>query len=362
MSTHKRLSPSAAHRWLLCSESLTPGDWSGEDQSSPQAIEGTAAHEFAACCLLCEDDAWTLIGRKCNGVVCTPEMAGHIQVYLDYVRSLPGNMFVEQKLESKIHPDLGGTADCLVWDDTIHVIDFKYGQGLYVDEQDNEQLMLYGLMACDGMVDCTNVRITIIQPRAGGEPIRHADYTAGDLYKWRDEVLLPAIQAEPAFNAGAHCKFCARGAALRCPLTMAIFETYAQKNGGPISDEELDAKYEMLPVVKEVQRWVEAQMFKRLSEGYQSGAAKLVQGKADRVWKNGAEEAAKALGSAAYTVPELKSPARIEKDCDDGKDFVTKWAYKPDGKVTVAPLTDKRARTKVEPPVAAFAGLKGEAQ
>lgn len=340
-------------------------DVGAEDQSSPQALEGTAAHGFASTCLITDLDAWQCIGHKDKetDIECTAEMAGHIQTYIDYVRSIAGKVEVEVMFESDIHTDLGGTADALVTRggivDSLHVVDFKYGQGIYVDEEDNEQLMLYGLMACMKKKHHGAIRLTIVQPRAGGEPIRHADYTAADLYKWRDEVLKPAIAATPAFSAGSWCKFCIRGAALRCPLTLAIFETYAKTNMGPVSDEALDTLYELKPVVQEVQRWIDASMLKRLNEGYQSAAAKLVQGKADRQWKDGAEEAANEVLGEPYKKV-FRSPADIEKDGAVAKKFVQEWAYKPDGKTSVAPLTDKRARISIQPPQDAFKGLKGQ--
>ena len=45
-------------------------------------------------------------------------------------------------------PDGFGTGDCLiVADKLLHIIDFKYGQGVLVDAEENPQMMLYALGA-----------------------------------------------------------------------------------------------------------------------------------------------------------------------------------------------------------------------
>ena len=43
-------------------------------------------------------------------------------------------------------PDGFGTGDCIIIADrTLHVIDFKYGQGVLVEAEHNPQMMLYAL-------------------------------------------------------------------------------------------------------------------------------------------------------------------------------------------------------------------------
>ncbi|MDY0410619.1 DUF2800 domain-containing protein [Virgibacillus soli] len=50
----------------------------------------------------------------------------------------------------------------------VHVIDFKYGQGVLVEVENNPQMMLYALGALnlfDAIYDINSVKMTIYQPR-----------------------------------------------------------------------------------------------------------------------------------------------------------------------------------------------------
>ena len=77
------------------------------------------------------------------------EMRDHVQTYLDYVRSIPGELLVEQRLDlTPWVPEAFGTADAVILDDGIcHIVDLKYGKGVRVDAEENTQLMLYALGA-----------------------------------------------------------------------------------------------------------------------------------------------------------------------------------------------------------------------
>lgn len=58
-------------------------------------------------------------------------------------------ILIEQKVDfSEYVPDGFGTADCLiVSDETLHIIDFKYGLGVLVDAYENSQMECYALGA-----------------------------------------------------------------------------------------------------------------------------------------------------------------------------------------------------------------------
>jgi hypothetical protein len=164
MTTHARLSPSAAHRWMRC-----PGSVALEamlpEETSAFAEQGTKAHDLAAVIL--------------GGIDVTTgdrEMLDHVGLYVETVRHIAGDnqIMVEQRVDfSDVIgvPDSFGTSDCIIADnDTITLVDLKYGRGVRVDAEENEQLMLYALGALNdfGMVNhFTKARLVIVQPRLG---------------------------------------------------------------------------------------------------------------------------------------------------------------------------------------------------
>ena len=123
-----------------------------------------------------------------------------------------------------------GTVDSLLVDrNYIGVDDYKHGAGVYVSEVWNPQFLAYALAAWNiyrpGPPADTVVEMTVHQPRfPDTEPTRTFTITAAQLLEWRDQKLLPAIEAtkdpEAPFKAGDHCMFCAGKTACMAYLTM----------------------------------------------------------------------------------------------------------------------------------------------
>jgi hypothetical protein len=166
------------------------------DRGSEFADEGTAAHFLASECLEGEHDAKFFLDQlihvteRATGWGAAPsgadasvykadaDMCREVQKYIDAVREAAqgGELHVEQRLPifGGVIPDQFGTSDAVIeLPQLLWIRDLKYGRGVQVFAEENEQLMLYALGALDEfdlLGDVEKVRMTIDQPR-----LNHSD-------------------------------------------------------------------------------------------------------------------------------------------------------------------------------------------
>jgi hypothetical protein len=168
--------------------------------------------------------------------------------------------------------------------------------------------------------------------------------------------------ADNDLNAGPWCRFCP--AKLVCPLMNSLFGAAMKANPATIpqlSDESLGRSYQYTAAVKFYLKALEDEAYRRSIHGHEVPGTKLVNKKANRVYKVGAAEVIKArFGEAAMTEPELKSPSAIEKLGHEAKQVVAEWAYTPQTGLTLVLADDKRVAVKVETSASVFAAAAVE--
>lgn len=376
MNAHSPLGASGAERWMKCpgSVALIEGLNLPETDEPDYRKEGTAGHEAAAHCLQTGQDAWEVAGATFAGVEISAEMADAIQVYLDTVRptiDLGARVWIEEHVSSAVHEKFYGTVDFgAVHPGFIEVVDLKMGEGITVEAAENPQLMYYAF----GLIDKTekergepykddmDVAIKIVQPRAfhPDGPVREWWTDVGTVKKFIHDVLVPAMlrtEMEKDFDTGAHCRFCP--AKLICPKLTQTFRAIANAPVDALPDMDDETFANGYPLLAAAEMYIKAykdEALRRLLKGADlSAGCKLVQKKATRVFKDGAEMQFVAyLGEDAFTKPVLKSPAEMEKLGASAKKLVREWAYTPDTGYTVAGLDDKRIAVKVQTSQEAF--------
>ena len=176
-----------------------------EDRETEAAAEGSAAHA------LCEHKlrrAMKMQSRKPTSQYDCDEMDAYtddyVQFVLDTLAEARANcadpqLMIEQRLDFSCYvPDGFGTGDCvIIADHTLHIIDFKYGQGVLVEAENNPQMMLYALGALavyECLYDIDEVSMTIYQPRR--ENISTWTISVDALKKWAEEELRPRAELE----------------------------------------------------------------------------------------------------------------------------------------------------------------------
>ena len=382
---HSPVGASGAYRWMVCPGSV--GFSQGvHDEESEFAALGTAAHELSAYCFTAKSAPWEHIGVHVDPrtgmhypefwakaelpegcIEVDKEMADAVQVFLDVVKKWhpdtnQSNFFVEKSFHcASIHPLFYGRSDIVYIDEakrTLHVWDYKHGAGIVVDVRDNPQCKYYAIGILEDLglwQSIDKVILHIVQPRGWhyDGPIRHWATTTEDLETWLDDELLPAMDramVSTATESGDHCRFCP--ARLRaCPQLAAdmdemetIMKAMAQKGGATkLTNTQIGRFLSLFDTAKIVSKAANKVAFDRMTSGNAKiPGRKIANSRTNRVWKKGAETALKkALGKDAMTVSELLSPAKID-GLPQGEELTTRWAFKPEGKLTVVAASDTR--------------------
>lgn len=360
MGAHARNSPSALHRTLNCPPSLVLGE-QFQDEESQYAAEGSAGHALAE--HLIKKHLKQRTKRPVSDYY-SDDLMEAVEDYVAFVieqieaakRECKSPLFsVEQRVDiSEYSPDCFGTADMVIVTDKVaHVIDLKLGRGVEVSAEENPQLMAYGLGVLemvDMLYDIEVVRLTIFQPRINN--FSTWDITPEALKTWGEEVLKPrsamALAGAGEFQAGSWCRFCK--ARNQCRARAEEFLRLAKmefQQPALLSDDEIA---EIIKVSDELSKWA-ADVYayaqdQAITHGKQWKGYKLVEGRSNRKYSSD-EEVEKAAQEAGYTDIYKKSLIGVtEMERLMGKKefarILGKLVYKPQGKITLVPDTDKR--------------------
>ncbi len=376
-------SPSSAHRVLQCPPSLLL-DKKFPDKGSEFAAEGTYAHAMAEYILrryISDEPDPECLDDFEKTEFYSEAMVDYVHMYTDACMEkivaakkadAEAVFLPEQRLEFNGVVEGGfGTGDMVIISDKmLEVIDLKYGKGVRVEAEGNPQLQLYALGAIEtfgSIYDFDEVKMTIIQPRNGG--VSEQVMTVEALRAWGESIkpiIAQALKGEGEFKAGDHCRFCK--AAPRCKaladynLSLARLEF---KDVDLLTDEEIA---DVLGRVDHLKNYAEMIAKYALQEAvagrHQWPGYKLVEGRSRRVYTD-MKAIVKVLTAAGYKKAQIMKPQELIGVTDMTK-LLTKKTFeellgdyleKPQGKPTLAPVSDKRSEFK---PAEEFTNLDEE--
>lgn len=304
---HAKLSASGASRWATCPGSAQMEDGI-PDKESIYAQEGTLAHEMSELKLKHYLDPKGFGKRKLNAAIkklkenelYQAEMESYTDTYVDFIKekalSFPSNPYIEieKRVDFSRWVDGGfGTCDCvLIHGSTLSIIDLKYGKGVPVSSEQNEQLILYALGAYDAfnlIYNLDKIELNIVQPRINNFSTWEISLT--ELLLWGDYFK---VQAEKALGGNGElvpsakaCKFCkARDICTARAENNLSLESEIKLKPNEIPKDKL---YEYISRGEDIAKWVadlKAYALDMCLKGEDVKGLKAVAGRTSRSWTN----------------------------------------------------------------------------
>lgn len=427
--SHSSFGPSSSAMWLNCPGSLLP-NLMAPDDAGPDAAYGTVAHSVT--------ETWLKTGKRPSHLIGTNEfvesgdwgflveidevMLDHAQTCVDTVALLPGDHFIERKVDfSRITPipRQRGTADFVGCEPgLLRVKDWKFGKGVpvyakYAEFDDmtfapwmiNSQLALYALgtyFEFDDEYRFEQIEIEVVQPRL--DHIDSVTISRAQLLEFADWAKPRAHAAwqlnaprTPGIKQCTWCKVktdCAPAAMFAAELTAGAFpdldaeitpadvaafkddlDTTAEPRLGDVmrlSTADLAQLYTWRKFVESWWKSLEIELLRRSARGENVPGMKIVESRSRRVFRFPRDAGDKLV---SYGVPSEKvfvetvpSPAEAEKllrkagyRTKELPELLDGLLFKPPGKPTLAPLYDKRPAL-VDVTAAAFGDLTEDDQ
>jgi len=361
--THALLSPSSSERWISCPPSVRMSEGI-EEKPSEYAAEGTAAHS------LCEYKLRELLGYKQSDIrenldYYNEEMEDCTEEYRNYINELLAEnngrkplMFVEQRVDfSRFVKEGFGTSDCIIIDnDTIYIIDFKYGKGVEVNAVNNTQMMIYAIGALemfDGIFDINHVIMTIFQPRLSN--ISTFEMTKHELYHWAFNVLKPAAdmayQGTGTFKCGDYCRFCKAKTICRARAEYNLkLAQYDFKMPATLEDIEIESLLGKLDMLIDWAEDIKTYALDQAVQGKKWRGYKIVEGRSNRKYTDEKAVADK-VTKAGYDPYEKKVLGITAMSKLLGKkkfeELLSGLVEKPQGKPTLVSESDDRPEMNI---------------
>lgn len=374
---HAILSASSAHRWLTCTPSARLELEEGIEECSAYAAEGTAAHRLAEIKLMYRFGKISVSEYEAQyeefknapeyKKYYNKEFEEFVDDHVEFVVKQTENIgeyhiFFEVRVNfSNVVPQGFGTADVLiVTEDTIHIIDLKFGAGVPVSAINNPQLRLYGMGALNLFPNTKFVKTTINQPRLLSRDTE--ELTKRELLDWSFGYVKPraeeAIKGEGKLHASEDaCRFCKlkgkckERADTQLAIAQKEFEIvdHRENLAQSLSVEQLSTILEIAPMFIDWFKDVQAFALGQLMQGVKIPGYKIVEGRSNRIITD-EDKVKEILLNVGLTEDEIMKPREMQGisylEKLVGKklfsDLCQEYLIKPTGKLTLAPESDRR--------------------
>ena len=355
MQHSKIVGGSTAKRVINCPGSVALVDTMPPKPSSSYADEGTLLHDTIATILERDLDPYSMVGTTYEKTVLTEALVD--DKLIPALRALDevdptGEM--EYAVESRVGfgdflPDVFGSTDLLGrLGDRAIVLDWKFGDGVAVEVEENSQLLFYAAAAkrtaetAWAFKDAKEVELIIVQPPYVKRWV--TDLARVDAFE-KELAAAVKIAARPdaPLASGDHCKWCA--AKPVCPIMTGAVDRALKAKLEALPVDQIAHYLEQAPLIEGFIKDLQQLAHGLLEEGQKVPGWKLVNKRATRQWTNEdkAEAWMEARGIYPLQEPKLKSPAQAEKDMKKMKEKL------PDDLIvavstgsTIAPENDPR--------------------
>jgi hypothetical protein len=319
---------STAKRVINCPGSVAMVQKMPPKPSSKYADEGTLLHDTIAEHLATLKPLESFLGKKYEDQVLTQDLIDDKLVpALALLDEIDPNQEMSYEVETRVGfgdllPGVFGSTDFVGrMGDKAVVLDWKFGDGVMVSAEENEQLMFYAAAAMRttalqwAFEGATEIECVIVQP-----PMIRRWTTTPERIAQFEHQLVKAVKAaeqpDAGLKAGDHCRWCA--AKPVCPQMTGEAERAAL-----VQIKQLDAAMlgQYLAKADVLEGWItdlRALAFQMLEKNVPVPGYKLVQKQARRQWVDEAKASAALHDMGVprgelFSPEEIRSPAQIEK-------------------------------------------------
>ena len=317
---------STAKRVIACPGSVALCNQMPPRPSSKYADEGTLLHNVIADILDGKQTVKGALGTKYEEQTLTQELIDEKLIpALKALDKIDPDNLMEYVVESKVGfgdfiPNVFGSTDFLgrIGNKAI-VLDWKFGDGVKVEVEENPQLLFYAAAAMrtkevswvfEGVDE---IEMVIVQP-----PNISRWVTTPARVKAFEQTLAMAVKQAQTDNAplaiGEHCRWCA--AKPICPLMTGAVDRIRQTAINNLPAEQIGVYLQQADIVEQWISDLRALAFEMLEAGVAVPGYKLVAKRATRQWVDESEAKAallKDLPESEVMESSLISPAKAEK-------------------------------------------------